>query len=35
MQIEHKWCNKFNKDNLKLKLYTSHNIWEEAPFPSL
>jgi hypothetical protein len=32
---EHKWCNKFSKDNLKHKLYTARNLWEEGPFPSL
>jgi len=35
MQIERKWCNKFNKYNFKLKFYTGRNLWEEAPFPSL
>jgi len=35
MQVEWKWCDEFNKDNLKHKLYTAHNLWEEAPFPSL
>jgi hypothetical protein len=35
MQVECKWCDKFNKDNLKQKFYTAHNLWEEAPLPSL
>jgi len=33
MQVEWKWCNKFSKDNLKHKLYTTHNLWEEALVP--
>jgi hypothetical protein len=33
VQIERKWCNKLNRDNLKLKLYTVHNLWEETPLP--
>ncbi len=32
MQVERKWCDGFNKDNFKHKLY---NFWEEAPIPSL
>jgi len=35
MQIEWKWCDEFSKDNLKHKLYMPHNLWEEAPLPSL
>jgi hypothetical protein len=35
MQVERKWCGKLNKDNFKHKLYTAHNLWEEAPLPSL
>jgi hypothetical protein len=35
VQIKHKWCNKLNRDNLKFKLYTSYNLYEEAPLPSL
>jgi hypothetical protein len=35
VQVGHKWCNGLNKDNLKLKLDMTHNIWEEAPLPSL
>jgi hypothetical protein len=35
MQIKHKWCGKFSRDNLKHKFYIAHNFWEEAPFPSL
>jgi hypothetical protein len=35
VQIEWKWCNKVNKDNLKHKLYTTCNHWEEAPLPSI
>jgi hypothetical protein len=34
LQIEWK-CSGLSKDNFKHKLYTAHNIWEEAPFPSL
>jgi len=35
MQIEHKWCDKLNNDNLKYKLYTAYNLWEKntTPFP--
>jgi len=35
MQIEWKWYNEFNRDNLKHKFYTTCNFWEEAPFPFL
>ncbi len=35
VQVEWKWCNKLNKDNLKHKFYMAHNLWEEASFPSL
>jgi hypothetical protein len=35
MQVECKWCAKFSKDNFKHKFYTAHNLWEEAPLPSL
>jgi hypothetical protein len=35
VQVEWEWCNKFNKDNLKHKLYTTCNLWEEALIPSL
>ncbi len=35
MQVEWKWCNELSSDNLKHKLYTAHNFWEEAPLPSL
>ncbi len=35
VQVECKWCNGLNRDNLKHKLYTTHNPWEEAPLPSL
>jgi len=35
MQIEWKWCDELNKDNFKHKLYMAHNLWEEAPLPSL
>ncbi len=35
MEVEHKWCNKLSKDNLKHKLYIAHNLWEETPLPSL
>jgi hypothetical protein len=35
MQVEWKWCNGFNRDNLKHKLYTACNLWEETSLPSL
>jgi hypothetical protein len=35
MQVEWKWCSKFSKDNLKHKFYIAHNLWEEAPLPSI
>jgi hypothetical protein len=35
MQVEWKWCGGFSKNNLKHKLYTTHNLQEEAPLPSL
>jgi hypothetical protein len=35
MQVEWKWCDKFNKQNFKHKLYMACNFWEEAPLPSL
>ncbi len=35
MQVEWKWCNGLNRDNFMHKFYTTHNLWEEAPFPSL
>jgi len=35
MQVEWKQCDRFIKDNFKHKLYTTHNLWEEVPFPSL
>jgi hypothetical protein len=35
MQIEWKWCDRLSRDDLKHKLYIAHNLWEEAPFPSL
>ncbi len=35
VQIEWKWYGELSKDNLKHKLYTAHNLWEEAPLPSL
>jgi hypothetical protein len=35
MQIESKWCSGLSKDKFKHKLYTTHNLWEEAPLPSL
>jgi hypothetical protein len=35
MYVEYKWCDRLNKDNLKHKLYMAHNLWEEAPLPSL
>jgi hypothetical protein len=35
MQIEHKWCDRFSRDNLKHKLYMVPNLWVETPLPSL
>jgi hypothetical protein len=35
MQVECKWCDGFNKDIFKYKLYMAYNLWEEAPFPYL
>jgi hypothetical protein len=35
VQIECKWCNKLNRDNLKHKFYMTYNFWEEAPLPSI
>jgi hypothetical protein len=35
MQFEWKWCGGLSKDNLKHKLYTTCNLWDEAPLPSL
>jgi hypothetical protein len=35
VQIKHKWCNKLNRDNLKFKLYTTYNLYEKTPLPSL
>jgi hypothetical protein len=35
VEIEWKSCDKLNKDKLKLKLYTTFNLWERAPLPSL
>ncbi len=35
VQIERKWCNRVSRDNLKLKLYMVHNLWEKIPFPFL
>jgi hypothetical protein len=33
VQVEWKWCSGLNRDNLQHKLYTTHNLWEEAPPP--
>ncbi len=35
VQVEWKWCDKLSRDNFKHKLYMAHNLWEEAPLPSL
>ncbi len=35
VQIEWKWCDGLNRDNLKHKFYTAGNLWKEAPLPSL
>jgi len=33
MQVEWKLCKKLNKNNLKHKLYTAHNLWKETSLP--
>ncbi len=33
MQVKWKWCDRLSRDNLKLKLYTACNLWDEAPLP--
>jgi hypothetical protein len=35
VQVEWKCDNGLSKDNFKHKLYLAHNLWEEAPLPSL
>ncbi len=35
VQIEWKWCDKVNRNNFKQKFYTTRNLWEDAPLPSL
>jgi hypothetical protein len=35
VQVEYKWCERFNKDNFKHKFYMARNFWDEAPLPSL
>jgi hypothetical protein len=35
MQVKHKSCGGPSRDNLKHKLHMAHNLWEEAPLPSL
>jgi len=35
MQVEWKWCNGLNRDNLNHKFYITYNLREEAPLPSL
>ncbi len=35
VQVECKCCNKLSRDSFKHKLYTAHNLWEEASLPSL
>jgi hypothetical protein len=35
VQVEWKWRDRLNRDNLKHKFYTTCNLWEEAPVPSL
>jgi hypothetical protein len=35
VQVEHKWCDRLNRDNFKHKFYTTCNLWEEAQLPSL
>jgi hypothetical protein len=33
MQVEWKWWNELSGDNLKHKLHTTRNLWEEAYEP--
>jgi hypothetical protein len=33
MQVEWKWWNELSGDNLKNKLHTTRNLWEEAYEP--
>jgi hypothetical protein len=35
VQVEWKWCDRLNRDNVKHKFYTACNLWEEALLPSL
>jgi hypothetical protein len=35
MQVECKWCNELKRNNFKDKLYTTHNLWDETPLPSV
>jgi len=35
IHVKWKWCDELIKDNLSHKLHTAHNLWEEAPLPSL
>jgi hypothetical protein len=35
VQMKWKWCGGFSRDNLNHKFYTTCNLWEEAPLPSL
>jgi hypothetical protein len=30
VQVEWKWCVGFSRDNLKHKLHTTRNFWDEA-----
>jgi hypothetical protein len=35
VQVEWKWYGELSRANFKHKLYTTHNLWEEAPLASL
>jgi len=35
VQVEWKWCDGLNWGNLKHKLHTACNLWQEAPLPSI
>jgi hypothetical protein len=35
LQVKWKWCSELSRDNLKHKIFKTHNLWEETPLPSL
>jgi hypothetical protein len=35
VEVEWKWCDGLNKDNLKHKFYTTYNLCGKPPLPSL